>query len=69
MPLSFLQIGVPAKIASITGKDDVQRHLGNLGFVVGETVTIVSELAGNVIVEIKGARVALDKGMAKRIMV
>ncbi len=69
MPLSLLKMGEAGKITRISGKDDVQRHLGNLGFVVGEDVTVVSELAGNVIVEIKGARVALDKTMANRIMV
>lgn len=69
MPLSFLKVGEAGKITKITGKDDVQKHLGNLGFVVGENISIVSELDGNVIVDIKGARVALNKQMASRIMV
>lgn len=69
MPLSFLKIGEMGTITKITGKDEVQKHLGNLGFVVGESVCLISQLGGNVIVEIKGARVAIDKDMAKRIMV
>lgn len=69
MPLCFLKVGEVGKIVKINGKDDVQKHLGNLGFVVGESVSVVSELEGNVIVDIKGARVALDKKMANRIMV
>lgn len=69
MPLSFLKSGESGTITKITGKDEVQKHIGNLGFVVGEDVTVVSEMAGNVIVEVKGCRVALDKSMASRIMV
>ncbi len=69
MPLSLLKTGQVGKIARITGKDEVQKHLGNLGFVVGEEVAVVSEMAGNVIVEVKGCRIALDKSMANRIMV
>ena len=48
---------------------DVRQHLAELGFVVGETVTVVNELGGNMILSIKDSRIALDKGMTMRIMV
>ena len=47
----------------------MRQHLAELGFVVGEKVTVVSELAGNLIVQVKESRVALSKDMACRIMV
>ena len=51
------------------GKGDVHHHLENLGFVEGTKVSVVSEQAGNFIVEIKGASVALDKSVAAKIIV
>ena len=69
MPLTMAGIGETNSIKKITGKDDVRRHLENLGFVAGEPVTVVSRLAGNMILQIKDSRVALDRMMASRIMV
>mgnify|MGYP002640101387 FL=1 len=69
MPLTYAPIGEPAVIRKITGKDEVRLHLAELGFVVGETITVVSEISGNLILQVKDARIALDKTMAMRIMV
>ena len=69
MPLGLAQVGETGTIAKITGKDEVRQHLAELGFVVGETITVVSELGGNMILSIKDSRVALDKTMAMRIMI
>ena len=69
MPLAMAQVGVVNIIKRISGRDEVRQHLAELGFVVGEEVQIVSEMGGNLILAIKGARIALDKTMAMRIMV
>ena len=69
MPLSMLKIGEARQILKINGKDETKRFLGNLGFTEGSFVTVVSVIAGNMIVMIKDARVALDKSMANRIIV
>lgn len=69
MPLSFVQSGVPQIIKRIGGKDEVKRFLESLGFVVGGEVIVISELQGNMIVNIKESRVAISKSMASRIMV
>jgi Fe2+ transport system protein A len=69
MPLAFMKIGDKNTIKKITGKDDTKRFLESLGFVVGTTVTVVSEIGGNMILNIKDSRVALDKDMARRIVV
>lgn len=69
MPLSMAQIGEKGRIRRITGKDEVRRHLAELGFVVGGEITVVSEIGGSMILSVKDSRVALDKTMANRIMI
>lgn len=69
MPLTMVNQGEPVTIRKITGKDEVRQHLAELGFVVDETVTVVSDLSGNLIVQVKDSRIALDRGMANRILV
>ena len=69
MPLTMAKAGETVTIHKITGKDEVRLHLAELGFVVGSQVTIVNEIAGNLIVQVKESRLALDKTMANRIMV
>jgi ferrous iron transport protein A len=69
MPLTMARAGETNIIRKITGRDDVRRHLAELGFVVGGQVTVVSEIGGNMILSVKDSRVALDRGMATRIMI
>ncbi len=69
MPLAMAKTGDVVTIRKITGKDEVRQHLAELGFVVDETVTVVSEIAGNLILQVKDSRLALDKTMANRIMI
>ena len=69
MPLTMAKAGDTVTIQKITGKDEVRLHLAELGFVVGSQVTVVNEIAGNLIVQVKESRLALDKTMANRIMV
>ena len=69
MPLSMAQSGETQVVKKILGKDETKRFLESLGFIEGARVTIVSELAGNLIVNVKDTRVAISKSMANRIMV
>lgn len=69
MPLTMIKPGETRLIKGITGKDETKRHLENLGFVVGESVTAISELAGNLILNVKGTRIAINKSMAIRIII
>lgn len=69
MPLAMASVGDVNIIRKITGRDEVRQRLAEMGFVVGEPVTVVSELGGNLILSVKESRVALDKTMAMRIMV
>ena len=69
MPLAMAGRGEQLTIRKITGKDEVRQHLAELGFVVDSTVTVVNEIAGNLILQVKQSRIALDKTMANRIMV
>lgn len=69
MPITMAKAGEPVVIRKITGKDEVRQHLAELGFVVDGVVTVVSELGGGLILQVKDSRVALDKTMANRIMI
>lgn len=69
MPLTFANIGEEVIIKKIGGNSEVKTHLENLGFVVGGVITIVSSMAGNLIVNVKGSRVAISKEMANKIMI
>ena len=69
MPLSMVNTGEPMQIKRIGGREEVKKFLENLGFVVGSYVTVVSELGGNIIVNVKDSRVAIGKDMANKIMV
>jgi len=69
IPLAFADLGAEYIIKRIGGSPEVKKHLENLGFVTGGTVTVVSTTNGNIIVNVKGARVALSSEMARKIMV
>lgn len=69
MPLTMATPGEKVTIRKITGRDDVRQHLAELGFVVGSDVVVVSEISGNLIVQVKDSRVALNRDMANRIMI
>lgn len=69
MPLTLAEVGEENIIRKIGGKQDVKAHLENLGFVVGGSVTVVSTIGGNVIVNVKDSRVAVSREMAQKIMV
>lgn len=69
MPLTMAKPGDTVTIRKITGKDEVRQHLAELGFVVGETLTVVNVLGGNLILQVKESRIALDKTLALRILV
>lgn len=69
MPITLISPGVREQIKKITGRDEIRRHLADLGFSVGTYVTVVSEINGNVILNVRDSRIALDKSLANRIMV
>ena len=69
LPLSMAGEGTTQTIAKITGKDEARRHHGELGLVVGEEVTVMNSLGGNLILQVKESRIALDRALCTRIMV
>ena len=69
MPVCLLKNGESGIIKKISGKDETRRHLAELGFVVDEKITVIASMGGNVILDVKGSRIALDRSMASRIMV
>lgn len=69
MPLTLANVGEENMIKKVGGKAEVRAHLENLGFVVGGSVTIISTIGGNLIVNVKDSRVAISREMAGKIMV
>ena len=69
MPVSMVKKGEANIIKKVGGKEETKKFLGNIGFVVGAAVTVISEMKGNMIVEIKNSRVAIGKDMANKIIV
>ena len=69
MPLSMVREGQSNVIKKVGGKEETRRFLENLGFVAGSTVTVISEIGGNIIVNVKDSRVAIGRDMANKIIV
>lgn len=69
MPLTMAKVGEPNTIKRIGGREETKKLLENLGFVTGGVVTVVSEISGNMILNVKDSRVALGKDMANKIMI
>ncbi len=69
MPLSMVKEGEPNVIHKVGGKEETKRFLENLGFVTGGVVTVISQVGGSLIVNVKDARIAIGRDMANKIMV
>ena len=69
MPLTMAKVGEPNTIKRIGGREETKKFLENLGFVTGGVVTVVSEISGKMILNVKDSRVALGKDMANKIMI
>ena len=69
MPLTMAKMGEPLTIKKVGGKEETRKFLENLGFVAGGAVTVISDIKGNVIVNVKDSRIAIGRDMAMKVMV
>ena len=69
MPLALANIGEENLIHKVGGSPEMKKHLEDLGFTTGGTVTVVASLGGNIIVKIRESRVAISEEMARKIMI
>ena len=69
MPLTLAAPGEENLIRKVGGSPEVKKHLADLGFVAGGTVSSVTTMGGNVIVKVKEARIAISEEMARKIMI
>lgn len=69
MPLTLAVVGEENRVKKVGGNPEVKKHLENLGFIAGGNVTVISAMAGNVIVKVKEARIAISREMAQKIMI
>ncbi len=69
VPLAFLESGRHGVVVKVRGRDEQRRHLENLGFAAGAPIGVASHVAGDLIVEVKGTRVALSREAAMKVVV
>lgn len=69
IPLTLAPVGEEQMIMRVGGKPEVRSHLSDLGFVAGGLVTVITEISGNLIVNVKESRVAISREMAAKILV
>ena len=69
MPLTMATMGEVNKIVKVGGNEETRRFLENLGFVAGTEITIVSSIGGNLIVNVKDSRIAVNEDMARHIVI
>ena len=69
MPLTMATMGEVNKIVKVGGNEETRRFLENLGFVAGTEITVVSSIGGNLIVNVKDSRVAVNEDMARHIVI
>ena len=69
MPIYLARPNQWLEIKKITGSDKVRSHLENLGFIIGESVMVISMIDNDVIVKVKGVSLAISRDLAKRILV
>lgn len=69
IPLAAVRDGRSGKIVRIAGRCELRRYLSNLGFVVGTDVSVVNTIAGSLLLEIRGTRIAMDRSMASKVFI
>jgi ferrous iron transport protein A len=69
MPLTMLKPGEENVIKKVGGKEETRQFLANLGFIPGSNVSVITEINGDLIVNVKKSRVAINRDMAVKIMV
>ena len=69
LPLSYAEVNEPNVIKKVTGNPEMKKHLEDMGFVTGAVISVVSTVNGNLIVNVKDTKVALDKQLAMKIMI
>ena len=69
MPLTMATMGEVNKIVKVGGNEETRRFLENLGFVAGTEITVVSSIGGNLIVNVKDFRIAVNEDMARHIVI
>ena len=67
LPITMASSGESILFKKITGKDDTRHHLNELGLVEGDTVTVIQNNNGSLILQVKDGRIALDEKLAMRI--
>ena len=68
IPVSLAKVGDRGTIVSISGREETKKFLAGLGFTPGTTVKAVCEASGNMILDVKGSKIAIDRKMVSKIL-
>lgn len=68
VPITLARVGERGTIVRISGKEETRRFLSGLGFTTGSKVSTVCQIDGNLVLEVKGSKIAIDRSMASKIM-
>lgn len=69
LPLSELAPGERGEVEALGGGRGARRRLGELGLVPGTAVEVLGSPRGPVLVLVRGSRVAIGRGMARKVMI
>lgn len=71
LTLENARLQQPARVIELAGGMGVRSHLNTLGIHVGDTIRVVERapFKGPVLIEVHGTRVALGRGVARKVKV
>ena len=69
MPLPIAPPGGELTVKKVLADEKNKRHFENLGIIAGANLTVLSQVGGSVIIKLHDGRLALDKGLAMKILV
>ena len=67
--LSHGEAGKTYQVVKIAGRDETIKHINDLGLIVDSKVTLINAIAGNMILNIKEARIGIGKDLADKVTV
>ncbi|MDX9746799.1 MAG: FeoA family protein [Syntrophales bacterium] len=70
MPLTIVQPGRRVRFVSVEAGGDLQSRLAAMGLVPGVEIEVIQNfMQGPFLIEVKGSRIILGRGMAQKIRV
>lgn len=68
MPLIIAPLNQPVKVVKILADDKTKKHLESLGITINSVLEVISN-SSSIVIRVKEGRLALDSGLATKIVV